>query len=238
MNRKILAASVFFLSLMFGLLVGYIGIITYIEKHEPVVIKTEITETKPKEILPLSWEKEKPNRKKWSEYLYKVLEKNIEILDMARDIEYFCPNYIYLEQPQRINVWGEIFSAMSFYESRWNPTVRNTEQSMSIDPVTNQTVVSEGLLQVGYLDSLYHKCDFDWERDSKLEENDANKTTLNPYLNLACGVKIMTNQISKHKTIAIDKGAYWAVIKIGHRNSRIPEIIQMVSNFEHCKLEN
>jgi hypothetical protein len=208
--------------------------------HTPqVVIIPEIMIEEEEKIeetmLPLEWEKNNPSRKRWSEYVFLQIENNFEILNSAKDIKHFCPNYKNLNKNQKINVWGQLIASMSFYESTFNPSARIASVSNSIDPVTSAPLISEGLLQVGYIDSLYHNCSFDWSKDSKLSDDDKRKTILNPYNNLSCGIKILTKQIRRYESIAIDKGAYWAVIKTNHPNSKLQQIIKMVGKYEICK---
>jgi len=207
------------------------------EPKSPAVATTEATHQETKNLPrmePLMWEKNNPARKQWSEYLYTQIEKSFDILDSADDMEYFCSNYKALSNYQKINVWGQLFAVMAFYESSFNPSIRHVEPMSEIDPVTKSPIVSEGLLQLGYSDILYHGCNFDWDADSQLDVNDPKKSIFNPYKNLNCGVKIMTNQIKKHGSIIIDRGAYWAVIKTGYRNEKLTEIKNIVSKYYMC----
>jgi hypothetical protein len=187
----------------------------------------------PPEMLPLAWEKD-PSRKKWSQYLFTEIEKNIDILDKAKDIEYFCPNYALLKSYEKINVWGQLIAGMAYYESSFDPTARYLEPMSEYDPVTGNAIVSEGLLQLGYSDALYHGCNFNWNIDSQLEPGDPRKTILDPYRNLNCGIIILSKQIQKHGNIMINKGAYWAVIKTGHRNNKSQQIRKLISNYSMC----
>ena len=161
-------------------------------------------------------------------HLFREIEKNIDILDKASDMDYFCPNYDSLEKYQKINVWAQLFAAMSYYESAFQPTARFVEPTRDIDPVTNGPIISEGLLQLGYSDKLYHGCNFNWVADQRYSETDSRRTILDPYNNLSCGVIIMTHQIQKYGSIVISHGAYWAVLKIGHRNIKLEEIKKII----------
>lgn len=231
MKRNLIFAAIFAVSMA----VGVYSIIKYYSPDSmaaPAVVD-KIEEIK---IYPLAWEEKEPSKKSWSNHLHAEIESNFESFE-ARDITYFCPNYDNIPKEQQINVWGQIICMMAYYESNWKPNVRYVEHSLGIDPVTGRTNTSEGLLQVGYADSLYHKCDFDWEKDKNLDDNDSKKTIFNPYLNLSCGVKILSKQLATHKALVINKGAYWSVIKEGHRNSKIPQIINAVSKFPPCILE-
>jgi hypothetical protein len=125
---------------------------------------------------------------------------------------------------------------MAFYESSFNPAARFVEPMRELDPVTKMPIVSEGLLQLGYSDNLYHGCHFDWAKDSSLDTADPKKTILDPYTNLQCGIIIMSQQIEKYGSIVINRGAYWAVIKKGHPNIKVEQIKKIVTNLEICKI--
>jgi hypothetical protein len=232
MKNYILNAAFFFGGFLIGL---SIGLTLHGEKTEPTKYTNTLQQsTYTPTMQPLLWEKNAPHRKEWSKHLFREVEKNIDILDKASDMDYFCPSYSKLEKQQRINVWAQLFVAMSYYESAFKPTARYVEPTRDIDPVTGGPVISEGLLQLGYSDKLYHGCQFNWERDQKYSDEDPRKTILDPYTNLSCGVMIMTQQIQKYGSIAINNGAYWAVIKIGHRNQKTKEIKEIIINYDMC----
>lgn len=188
----------------------------------------------PPTMLPLLWEKGSPTRVEWSRHLFREIEKSFDTLDKASDMDYFCPNYSKLEHQQKINIWAQLFATMAYYESAFIPTARFVEPTRELDPVTKKPIVSEGLLQLGYSDSLYHGCNFNWEYDQQFSDEDPRKTILNPYKNLSCGVLIMADQIKKYGSISISRGAYWAVIKYDHRNEKIKQIKQTMINYSMC----
>ena len=234
-DKKILLA----LAIVCGLLLGFtaaLGLAVFGENPVPVkryknTLQENIT---PAEMLPLVWERNNPERREWSVYLFSEIQKNFYILDKASDMDYFCANYNSLPEYKKVNVWGQLFAAMTYYESGFKPNVRYVEPMSDLDPVTKQPIVSEGLLQLGYSDNLYHGCRFDWESDSKLDPTDPKKSIFNPYKNLECGVKIMSDQIKKHGAVAINRGAYWAVIKVGHRNEKFAQIKKIVGSYTMC----
>ena len=186
---------------------------------------------------PLMWEAKNPKRAKWSEYTFQQIYRNFDAFDNAKDIDFFCPNYNNLNRDQKVNVWGQLIAAMSWYESGHNPRAREAGFNLGIDPITNENIKAEGLLQLGYADTMWHTyCDFDWVQDRQFEDNDPRKTTFDPYINLKCGIGILARQIEKHGKIVINRGAYWAVIKDGHKNSRIYGIQKIVSQYDMCKI--
>lgn len=230
MNKYILIAAIF----VGGLMVGFSASTTNKKANIPTYSNTLQESISPPQMLPLIWESKVPEGKKWSEHLYSEIETNFDVLDKASDMQFFCPNYANLAIYQKINIWAQLFAAMSYYESSFNPTSRYLEPTAELDPVTKTAIISEGLLQLGYSDVLFHRCKFNWERDSKLASGDPNKTILNPYTNLSCGVKIMCDQINKYGAIIIDRGAYWAVIKLNHRNQKLDQIKKIISGYEMC----
>lgn len=171
----------------------------------------------------LSWENGKPERAEWTRITLEAVEKHYKDLDSTQDMGQFCPDYYKLSKDQRINVWGELFSLVAFYESGWNPHSDYTENTLGIDRVTGQRVVSSGLLQLSYGDMLWAKwCPFDWESDKHIKT--FNTSIHNPKNNLQCGIGIMAHQIRKHKKIIIDKGVYWSTLRAGSQRAKIGDV--------------
>ena len=187
---------------------------------------------------PLMWEEKNPKRIKWSEHTFQQIYRNFDAFDKVKDMDFFCPNYYNLNRDQKVNVWGQLISAMSWYESGHNPKAAMLQSSLGVDPVTNETIKAEGLLQLGYADTMWHSyCDFDWVQDRQFEDHDSRKTTFDPYINLKCGIGILARQIEKHGKIIINRGAYWSVLKDGHKNCRIEGIKKIVSKYEMCNVK-
>lgn len=188
-------------------------------------------------LVPLSWEKSHPERKTWSSQVYGLIRNQLLVeFDSAQDVERFCPNYNALTDDQKANVWSELISAISFYESKWSPTSRMKENTLGIDPVTKQPVFSEGLLQLSYQDVLgYPYCKFDWKQDKALDPNDPRKTILDPGANLDCGTRILANQIKQRGKVVLSSGVYWAVLKEGGRYQKIEKISAMTKQLPFCR---
>lgn len=97
------------------------------------------------EFAALSWEKNHPERKVWSTFVFEFVSVEVfEALDAAKDAKRICPKYELLAKNQRILIWGELISAMAYFESGWSPTSRMIETTMGTDPVTGKQVASEG----------------------------------------------------------------------------------------------
>ncbi len=189
-------------------------------------------------MAPLVWESSSyPERKQWSAYLQKIIsEQWSSLLPGASDITNFCPTYNQLSNDERANVWAQLFAAVSKYESAYSPVSRMQETTMGTDPVTGKAVYSEGLLQLSYQDIQWAPwCDFDWSKDKSLSATSPQKTILNPYINLDCGVGIMADQIKRKGAIVLNSGVYWAVLKGNGKYQQVSNIQSMVKSLSLCK---
>lgn len=185
----------------------------------------------------LSWETpDHPERTGWSRATFDAVTELFDVFDSAQDAERFCPRYKSLSKEEKVLVWSEMFSAISQFESGWEPACRTLERTMGTDPVTGRAVYSEGLLQLSYQDVTWAKyCRFDWNADKLLEPDDPNKTILQPLTNLDCGIRIMAGQIGRHGKVIVGRGAYWATIKEDRKSNRIDQIIAMTKSLGFCQ---
>lgn len=185
----------------------------------------------------LSWENGTQDRANWSILTKATIKDFYKSFNSAKDAERFCSSYSTLTKDERILMWSELISAIAFYESGWKPTSRMREPGMGTDQVTGKPVYSEGLLQMSYQDTLWAKyCMFDWENDKYLSPKDPNKTILNPFINLDCGIQVLAAQIRRTGKVIMPRGkCYWAVICDGHKYQKIKEITAMTNKF--CKGE-
>jgi hypothetical protein len=142
-----------------------------------------------------------------------------------------------MNRDQRVNAWGQLIAGIAWHESGWNARAR--VPTAGFDPVTGEVVMAEGLLQLGYVDSMWRDyCRFDWIGDRNLDIDDLNRTMINPRIHLECGIGILADQIERHGRVIINSGAYWAVLKQGHRHERIDAIRRMVMRIPECLDEN
>ncbi len=184
----------------------------------------------------LAWEAPKPNSKPWSTYVFSLLETEAKDILSAEDMTIFCAKYPSLSDKQKINVAGQLIAGIVRYESNFNPLTRYQETTMGTDPITGEPVWSEGLMQLSYQDIQgYPFCQFDWNQDSQLSPTDPQKTILDPFKNLYCGMRILASQVKRKGRIVIDSGAYWAVIKENGRYEKIDEIAAIVSSLNICQ---
>jgi hypothetical protein len=213
----------------------------------PVVVKPPSTPTAPPTtnslfaFFPLLWEKTVTAAKGWTQIIYSVIKKEESYLlgqNVADDVELFCPNYRKLNEEHRMNFWGQLFASLAFHESSWNPVSRMVEKNFIYnDSVTKMPVVSEGLLQLSYQDEESYRldCGFDWSKDKHLSAKDPKKTILDPYNNLRCGIKIMSAQLKKHRSITLSSNVYWAVLKTNGRYSKIAQISAATRSLKICQ---
>lgn len=199
-------------------------------------VRKALTETAPAAAgyAPLSWEKSHEERKQWSNYVFKTVDSLFDSsFSLCEDMTRFRSDYNSLNRQQKINVWGELISAVCKFESGWKPTSWMEETTMGIDPVTGKKIRSEGLMQLSYQDKRNYPdlpCRFDWNADKNLNEDDPAKTIFNPEINLEFGINILAKQIRKRKKIALPNSVYWAVLKDGGRYEKIDEIANYVEN--------
>lgn len=182
----------------------------------------------------LSWERNHPERKEWTEIAVKIITEVFdESLANCEDVTTFRTDYSTLDKTKKIYIWAELISAMAKFESGWKLNSWMVETSMSIDPITGRQVRSEGLLQLSYQDKRSYSsipCNFNWEADKNLGDNDLNKTIFDPFNNLDFGIRILARQVKSKNKIVLERGVYWAVIKLNGRYSKIREISNMVNS--------
>lgn len=193
--------------------------------HTPISFKAE----------PLAWESAShPERQVWSAFAMRVVDEEFESLDQAQDANLFCPTYDRLSREQKTNFWAQLIAGMSYYESGWSPVSRMQETSLGTDSVTGKPVYSEGLLQLSYQDIRgYSFCEFDWNKDKNLSSKDPQKSILDPFKNLRCGIKILSSQLARKKEIVVGNGVYWAVIRKG--SSHISQIASLTKRLSFCR---
>lgn len=211
-----------------------------VEQSPPV--STEVTVQQPTSLNSLSWEKNHPERKAWSDFIFELIDGELfTSFDSAKDASRVCLKYSNLTKGQRIMVWSEFISGIAYYESDWSPTSRMTETTMGKDPVTGKQVASEGLLQLSYQDIpnygallKYPACKIDWQKDKSLAVTDSKKTIFDPIINLECGLRILSNQIQKRGSVILSSGVYWSTLKDGGEYSKVDSIIAMVGKTGLC----
>jgi hypothetical protein len=178
----------------------------------------------------------------------------------------FCPNWPRMAAQDRVQFWADLFYSITKPESNYNRTSMYWEEAQGTDEVTGLSVkTSEGLLQLSYSDVRTYrgKCKFDYAADKQMHIDDINnkpsshswksrhpeKTILDPYLNLGCGVEIADAMFDlsswynvgypKQRLKSFDAlmGSYWSTMRVA--NSTFQEVkSQMKSRSSKCYQSN
>lgn len=187
---------------------------------------------------PLLWEASRKDSLPWTSHTFAIVEQEANtFLRGTEDVESFCPRYNTLTNRQRVNFWGVLISAVAKYESGFSPVSRMLETTLGKDSVTGLPVYSEGLLQLSYQDIKWASyCEFDWTTDRRLPANDPQKTILDPYKNLTCGIKILAKQIAKRGVIAAKSGQnYWSTLIPGGKYTKLSQIQALTKKMTGCQ---
>lgn len=176
-------------------------------KQEPAVV-----------IVPdLAWEDGHPERKSWSTAVYKEIVQNWESLEKAKDAEFFCPKYASLSKDQQQQVFAELWVAVAYYESSWNPKSANVDVGEDDDRDT----WSIGPWQMSVVDQPNYGFNFGYKYDDLLTPEPSARLSL----------AILAKQIDKKGKIALVKpesGVYWSVLYRGGSYDKTSSIISRV----------
>jgi len=176
--------------------------------------------TKPVPATPIDAKKAELGGKTWNPQWDHFIEQSIpgDMLssDVPHDVRRFCPNFFRMSETEKRIFWAYFFQALAGAEAGLNPTTNVRHPQMAeIDKVTGEPVHSEGLLQLTYEDEKLYGCDFDWKHDRNLPSHDPAKTILQPDRNLACGIRILDNQIITLHEPIVTRRSYWATLQPG-----------------------
>ena len=185
-------------------------------------------ELKPAPPTPIAEKKEELGAPSWDPQWDGFVESSLppEMLSagIARDVRGFCPRFAMMGEADKRAFWAYFFQALAAAEAGLKPTtdVRHTEPEVAKrDTVTKRMVRSEGLLQLTYMDAERYGCEFDWEKDKALPEKDPAKTILQPRNNLACGIRILENQLITQRKPLVTRTSYWATLQPGRPSYRV-----------------
>lgn len=151
----------------------------------------------------LSWEnttKPHPERKPWSEALYTYIKEKHENIKKADDLLRFCPNYNRLTEEQQIKALSELFVALAYHESGYNP--KTSEVDVGVQ--NNVRTWSQGLFSLSLIDQESYKIDLGYSGNDLLD----------PVKNIRLAVYLMARQIDKCKLIVAPSRSYlyWVVM--------------------------
>jgi hypothetical protein len=160
----------------------------------------------------------------WDVFVEQALPPEMLSAKAGRAARIYCPRFDEETETQRREFWAYVFQALAAAEAGLNPQVdvHHTQRAVNrIDAVTHRPIHQDGLLQLTYEDDKRYGCDFDWEHDRALPEHSAEKTILEPEKNLACGIKIMDDQIVTHGEPLVTRHSYWATLQPGTASYRV-----------------
>jgi hypothetical protein len=154
----------------------------------------------------------------WDKIIEEGLPPDLLSPKVAKAVKQFCPHFNRMGEPDKRAYWAYFFQALAGAETSLVSTtdVRHDDSQLAVvDDVTHRKVRQQGLLQLTYMDQTRYGCDFNWEKDRKLEEHDPAKTILQPRNNLLCGVAILKNQLIDQQKPLLSGTSYWSTLQPG-----------------------
>jgi hypothetical protein len=200
-----------------------------------------LPEVRPAPLTPIAQEKARLGddqtwQPEWDAIIEMALPRGLLSPHVTSDVKHFCPRFAWMGDGDKRAYWAYFFQALAGAEAGLDPTsnVQHTEPEVAVkDGVSQRIVRSEGLLQLTYQDADRYGCEFDWEKDKRLEEHDPAKTILQPRNNLLCGVKILEFQLIEQKKPLLSKTSYWSPLRPGWPGFRV-FLKQMANVPEAC----
>jgi hypothetical protein len=160
----------------------------------------------------------------WDALIERDLPPDMLSAQAARAVHSYCPNFANESEADKRAFWAYLFQALAGAEAGLTPTadVHHTQSAVNrTDKLTHLPIRQEGLLQVAYEDAQNYGCDFDWQHDRTLPAKDPNRTILQPANNLACGIKIMDNQIIQQHKPLLSRTSYWSTLQPASSGYRV-----------------
>jgi hypothetical protein len=154
----------------------------------------------------------------WDVFIERSLPPQLFSTRAAQAVRGFCPRFAEETPVNKRAFWAYFFQALAGAEAGLDPTadVHHTEAAVAtIDPATHRPTRQEGLLQLTYQDGQRYGCDFNWPRDRRLPATDPDRSILQPHNNLACGIRILTNQIITQGKPLVSRTSYWSTLRPG-----------------------
>ena len=155
-----------------------------------------------------------------------------------------CSKYPSFNEEQKRTFWSDFIEAISKVESGHRINEAFPERAQSRSTIESGVNWSEGLLQISYSDTKNNGCtgidwnadkdkipaevrsmnqgtrsDRDWDlalsRAPHIRSSAVDRTILNPFVNLSCGMQIMKNQMKLHpeETLMQSVYHYWSVTR-------------------------
>lgn len=160
----------------------------------------------------------------WDALIEKSLPAELLSPQAAHAVRLYCPRFAQQSDADKRAFWAYTFQALAAAEAGLNPTsdVHHTAAAVNkIDPVTHARSHQEGLLQLKYEDAQRYGCPFDFQHDRTLPAKSPDRTILQPDKNLACGLRIMQNQVITQGKPLVTRTSYWATLQPGTVSYRV-----------------
>ncbi len=182
----------------------------------------------------------------WDTFIERSLPPAMLSSRVPRDVQRFCPRFFAMSVTDKRAYWAYFFQALAAAEAGLNArtNVLHTEAPVT-DGVTGMKIRSEGLLQLTYEDQRRYGCNFDWKVDRRLPLKDPHKTILQPENNLACGIKILHQQIISRRKPLFTGSSYWSTLRPGTASYHVfarqmtnpPAACGLLERVEHRKVK-
>jgi len=165
----------------------------------------------------------------YDEFIKYEVRDEVSLMHFPGRLMDLCPHWGRLNEQHRTQFYADLLYSIAGPESTWTRTAMHREPRLGVDAITGMPLVSEGLLQMSYQDAKWYHCNFDYEKDEKAYLDDWNartenrswvsnhpeRSTLNAYNNLQCGLLVMSRLASRKLGESFTKlmGRYWAVMR-------------------------
>ncbi|NCN39650.1 transglycosylase SLT domain-containing protein [bacterium] len=187
--------------------------------------KEDSPDRSPGSVKEVRWEDEHSQGARWTAFVHDEMEslgKNL-LATTPADIGEFCPNYSKLSRGNKKNFWTYLLSAMTEFESNFNPSLQYRE---NFKDSKGNYIISRGLLQLSQESANGYSCNI---RDAQ--------DLHNPFTNLSCAIRIIDRWVGRDKRIAgqVSGGwrggaRYWSVLRTSGHN-RVTTIKRWTSSF-------
>lgn len=159
----------------------------------------------------------------WDTFIERSLPSAMLSHRVPWDVRRFCPRFFEISTTDKRAFWAYFFQALAAAEAGLNAktNVPHPGAQAGTDRVTGLPIRCEGLLQLTYEDAQRYGCNFNWKVDRRLPLTDPRRTILQPKNNLACGIRILVDQIIKQRKPLLARNSYWSTLRPGTMSYRV-----------------
>lgn len=165
-----------------------------------------------------------PERRSWSEALFKEVESKWDIISKAKDMTTIYPSFYKLNKAQQITVIAELMSRVAEYECSWNP--KNT--SKDVNGRSDPDSLATGFFQLNVED----------QKTYSTGTNFTHNELLDPYNNIKAGVGIIATMVKVRGKITRSPGdpgfkvsEFFETLIFGAKYDSISKILPAVKVF-------